>query len=297
MLNVIAVLIFSCVCLAVMAVHAANRRRSLKDIVGGGESGLEQLPTEPERESYLDRWERAATQAGLGWKRQVYYAAAGGAACLAGVLYLLGMVNTALLVAFAGIYGPTLYVRHRQAARAARFAEQLPQALMLAASVLRAGGTLLQAVDAIAGEMPAPLGEEFRRIQQAMRLQVPAHEAMAEAQARVGVREFAAVVVAARITAEVGGNLAHVYDQIARSIVESQNARRTVQAFTTEGRMSANLIAGLPFAVMGLMQLMSPGYFAPLFATWPGRFMLIACVGTIALGWTMIRRMVDIRIF
>lgn len=296
MLNLIAVLAFTTICLGVLAFYQARQKRSLQDIVRGGDSGLDQAPAEPERQSFMDRWEQMALQAGLTWKRSVYYFAAATGLVLATALALMGHVNSAFLLAAIGLTAPYIYVRQVQAARSAQFARQLPQALFLAASVLRAGGTLLQAVDAIAAEMPAPVGEEFQRIQQQLRLQVPVQEALSEAQARVGVREFAAVVVAARITAEVGGNLAHVYDQIARSILDAQNARRTIQSFTTEGRMSANLIAALPFVVMGLMQFLSPGYFAVLFTTWPGRFILGLCLLSIGIGWTIIRRMVDIRI-
>ncbi|HYG59991.1 MAG TPA: type II secretion system F family protein, partial [Symbiobacteriaceae bacterium] len=283
---------------AAVAYYQTKRKRSLRDIVGGGDSGVDQEATPRDRpESFMDRWERAAMQAGLEWKRNVYYTVAGAGLLVSLGLALSGHTNGALLVALAALAGPSVYVNRLKAQRAARFAAQLPQALFLAASVLRAGGTLLQAVDSIAAETESPMKEEFQRIQQQMRLQVPAHEAMAQTHARIGVREFAAVVVAARITAEVGGNLAHIYDQVARSIVEAQNAQRAVKSFTTEGRMSANMIAALPFLVMGLLHFLSPGYFEPLFTTWPGRLVLAGCVGTIALGWFTIRRMVDIRVF
>lgn len=294
--NLIGLLVFVAVVLGVLALNRAQARPAPGGSEGNEESGREQKPAERSRgPSFMDRWEQMALQAGLPWKRNLYYFVAGTALALAGALALLGQPFAALLTALAGAAGPHMFVRQQQLKRQARFSAQLPQALFLAASVLRAGGTLLQAVDAIASEMPGPMGEEFKRIQQAMRLQVPAHEAMADAQARVGVPEFAAVVVAARITAEVGGNLAHVYEQVARSIVDAQNARRTVLAFTTEGRMSANLIAAMPFVVLGILQLVSPGYFGILFASWVGRLVLAACLGTIVLGWVAIRRMVDIR--
>lgn len=292
MLNLIAAMIFTAVCAGLMAVWYRRGRTA-----AGAPENPAPAPADPARSGFLDRWEQMALQAGLPWRRNAYYGLAGAAALLAGIAFATGHINGGMALAILGAAGPYIYVRQMKAKRTALFLRQLPPALFLASSVLRAGGTLLQAVDSIASEMPDPMGAEFRRIQQQMRLQVPAHEAMAQAQERVGVREFAAVVVAARITAEVGGNLAHIFDEISRSIVESQNARRMVQSFTTEGRMSANLIAGLPFAVMGLLHLVSPDYFRPLFETWPGRFVLAACLGTIGLGWITIRRMVDIRMF
>lgn len=287
MLNLIAVLAFGAACLGLLAAYRLSHGPRLAD-------PAEDRAGAP---SFMDRWEQQALQAGLGWRRSIYgYLAGAGIGC-AFLLYSAEHPWLATGSAIAGVYGPSWYVRRVQAARAALFVRQLPGALFLASSVLRAGGTLLQAVESIAREMPDPVGAEFKRVQQQMRLQVPAQEALAEAQARVGVREFAAVVVAARITAEVGGNLAHIFDQISRSITEADSAARTVKAFTTEGRMSANLIAGLPFVVLGLLHFLSPGYFDPLFANWPGRLLLAGCLGTIVLGYSIIRRMVDIRMF
>lgn len=288
MLNLIAVLIFACITSLLLALY---QRRSQSQRQGEYDGVL----PDPQP-SFFERWERAALQAGLSWKRQVYYGAIGLGIALAVLLGATGHLYLAGTALIAGVAVPQVYVQRMRAVRSAQFARQLPQALFLAASVLRGGGTLLNAVDAIAQEMPAPMGDEFRTIQQQMRLQVPAPEAMAQAQARIGVREFAAVVVASRIVAEVGGNLAHIFDEIARSILDAESAQRTVRAFTTEGRMSANLIAALPFIVLGLMQVISPGYFKPLYADWTGRAVLVFCLGTIFAGWRIILRMVDIRI-
>jgi len=297
MMNLIGTLIFAFVFLAILTAGYAVMRRWPGDTDSVHEQQPAPVADNVPFESFFDRGERAAMQAGLGWSRTTYLAITGVAIAIGLVLIGLDNLNTGVIVMAAGVLLPAVYINHMQKKRAAMFIRQLPPALFMSASVLRAGGTLMQAVDAIAREMPDPIGAEFKLIQQQMRLQVPAHEAMAASQERVGVREFAAVVIAARITAEVGGNLAHIFDQISRSIVDAQNAQRTVNSFTTEGRMSANMITALPFVVLGLLHILSPGYFEPLFTTWPGRFVLAGCMGTIALGWYVIRRMVDIRMF
>lgn len=295
MLYLIALLVFVWAGLGALAVQLNRGQRRLRDLLPGDDR-LTAPPEQPAREPWLDRWERLALQAGLGWSRWVYLAVAGLAIGGGGLLGLSGMAVPGLLVVGAGTLGPWLYARRLRALRRQLFARQLPPALFLAASVLRAGGTLLQAVEAIAAEMDDPLGAEFRQIRAEMRLQLPAHQAMAGTMARVGVREFAAVVVAARIGTEVGGDLAHLFEEIARAVVDAQNGQRALQALTTEGRMSADLIAALPFIVMGLLHLLSPAYFAPYWESWPGRILLALCLGAIYLGWRIVRRMVDIRI-
>jgi tight adherence protein B len=283
LLNLIALLAFAAAALAILA----SRQRP---------PGAEQQPAQSERATFLEGLERQMRQAGLRWNRMTYYGFLAFGGAIAGLCFAMDRPTEAIFALILAAVSPVLFISRMRAMRQAQIARQLPSSLFLGASVMRAGGTLLQAVDAIAAEMPDPIGAEFKRIQAQMRLQVPAHEAMAEAMERVGVREFAAVVVAARITAEVGGNMAHILDQIARAIMDAQNAARTVQAFTTEGRLSANLLAAMPFLVMGLLQFLSPGYFAPLFSTWPGRILLFLCLGCIGLGYLVIRRMVEIKV-
>ena len=286
MLSLIAVLVFVCVCLSLLWATRGLR--------AGTGPGAQQAPSKP---GYFERWEITARQAGLPWRRTIYYNAAVAGLALSVALALLDHVNGAFLAAVAGFVGPQLYVQQLAEKRRLKFAQQLPQALMMAASVLRSGGSLLQAVEAVAADMPDPMGAEFREIQARMRLHVPAHEAMAEVQSRMNVREFAAVIAITRITTEVGGNLPHMYDQVAHSVIEAENAQRTVRAFTTEGRMSTNIVAALPFVVMSLVQLLAPEYFSILFGTWPGRAVLLFCVGMIATGWLVVRKMVDIRVY
>lgn len=297
MLNLIALLTFAATGLAGLACLAfrAGGRPPLRELLPG-EALHSGVSSPGEGEGWKKRWERLALQAGVEWGWRLYLAVAGLGLAVGVAVTLAGLPLLGLLLLPAALFGPWLYLQRSRDRRAALFASQLPAALFLAASVLRSGGTLLQAVEAIAAEMPEPLGGEFRRVLAKLRLQVPAHQALAETQARVSLREFAAVVVAARLGAEVGGDLAHLFDEIGRAVVESQNAHQALRALTTEGRLSADLIAALPLGVMALLHLLSPEYFALYLERWSGRILLGLCLGTIWVGWRMVRRMVEIRI-
>lgn len=254
--------------------------------------GLNQDPVAaPAAPGYWDRLEQDALAAGM----QTWTARQFQQALVLGLgfgflsflfdLWLLGLLGVA-----GGLLGPRWVVNWRRRQRQERFAAQLSKALFLGANTMRAGGTLLQAVEAMATQMPAPLGEEFRIALQSIQLGTPAPEALEQLQARIGLKEFAAVTVVARVTSEVGGNPALAFERVAQSLLDAEGFRRTLKAYTTEGRMSAALVTGLPFLVMGVLALMTPEYFDPLFSTPAGRVVLATCLGAIALGWTLIRR-------
>lgn len=254
----------------------------------GPDQDAVELPAAP---GYWERLAQEALAAGMsGWTPRQFQQA-----------FLLGMGFGVLSFLFelwlpglacmaGGLLVPRWAVAVRRRQRQERFRTQLPKALLLAANTLRAGGTLLQAVEAMAVQMPSPLGEEFRLALQAIRLGMPVPEALEQIQGRIGLKEFAGVVVVARVTSELGGDPAQAFERVAQSLMDAEGFRRTVRAYTTEGRLSAALVTGMPFLVMGFLGLMAPEYFDPLFQTGPGRVTLGLCTGAILFGWHLIRR-------
>src|SRR5215218_2880724 len=83
----------------------------------------------------------------------------------AGVLgFALSGPLTGLLFAAAAPLGAKVLLKFRAGRRQAAFADQLDDSLQLMAGSLRAGHSLLRAVDSVSSEAPAPTSEEFSRI-------------------------------------------------------------------------------------------------------------------------------------
>ena len=169
--------------------HTLRRRSRLAERLLRDRDPLEQegaaLPRGP---GLLERLEREARQAGLNLTRRHLALAFGTSVGLAALFALAGDLTSAAALLLLGLVGPLLLVRHRARARAARFAEQLPETLRLMASVIRAGGTLYQAVQTVVQQAPQPMRGEFLRVERAMQLQVSAGDALAMIRERVGLR-------------------------------------------------------------------------------------------------------------
>ncbi len=65
---------------------------------------------------------------------------------------------------------------------------------------------------------------------------------------------------------------------------------------TAQGRMSGALLTALPFLVAVAMMILNPGYFAPMFETGTGRYMLAYAACSLLAGHFMIRRIVRIEV-
>ncbi|MBP2215726.1 type II secretion system F family protein [Arthrobacter sp. CAN_C5] len=149
--------------------------------------------------------------------------------------------------------------------RQKQFAEQLDDTLQLLAGGLRAGHSLLRAIDAVSADSEAPTTEEFTRIINETRLGRDLGDALDDAADRMQSEDFSWVAQAIAIHREVGGNLAKVLDQVGQTIRERNQIRRQVDTLSAEGKLSAYILMGLPFAMGAILMVVSPGYMDPMF--------------------------------
>ena len=181
-------------------------------------------------------------------------------AVAAGVL-LAGLVVGLLLLAVVP-FGARLLVKIRAGRRRAAFADQLDDSLQLMASSLRAGHSLLRAVDAVSQDAVSPTSEEFARIVNETRVGRDLSDSLDEVAERMGSDDFTWVAQAIAIHREVGGNLAEVLDAVGHTIRERNQIRRQVKALSAEGKLSAIVLGALPFGIIGFISMTNPGYLA-----------------------------------
>lgn len=186
-----------------------------------------------------------------------------------------------------------LVLRRRARRRQARFNDQLGETLQLLAGSMRAGYSLMQAVDSVAREAESPTSDEFSRLVVETRLGRDVNEALEAMADRMRSEDFDWVVQAIEIHREIGGDLAEVLDTVAGTIRERNQIRRQIKALSAEGRLSGYILLALPFAVGGLIMLGNPGYLGELTSGGVLGWSLIAIGVTLMLiGIVWMRRLV-----
>ena len=183
----------------------------------------------------------------------------------------------------------------RIARRKKAFEAQLPDALSLIASSLSAGHTFLRAIQMMCEESEPPMSEEFARVVYETRLGDPVVDALDRMAVRLEISDLRWVVQAIRIQQQVGGKLADLLHTLADFIRAREEVRREINVLTAEGRISAWVLGGMPVALLFAIQVMNPGYAAPLFRGF-GYVVLALTGGSVLLGVTIIRRMVRIEV-
>ncbi|WP_456599186.1 type II secretion system F family protein [Blastococcus sp. SYSU DS0616] len=208
---------------------------------------------------------------------------------------LLGGPLLAVLFVVLVPVGAKLLLGFRAGRRQAAFADQLDDSLQLMASSLRAGHSLLRAVDSVSHEAEAPTSEEFARIVNETRVGRDLSDALDEVAARMGSDDFTWVAQAIAIHREVGGNLAEVLDAVGNTIRERNAIRRQVKALSAEGKLSAVVLMALPFGVTGFISITNPAYIAKFTESLVGYAMLAAAAVMLLVGGLWLKKTVAIR--
>ena len=210
--------------------------------------------------------------------------------------FVLGRVWAGFLLAFAGGFLPSFYVKSKQGARLARFDAQIADALVIMSNSLRAGYSHLQAMDMVAREMSPPISKEFTSTMKEMSLGSPTETALATLSDRVGSEDLDLVVTAVLIQRQIGGNLAEVLDNIADTIRERVKLRREIRTLTAQGRMSGMIIGILPCVLGIFLYTVNPEYISLLFTHPTGKLMVGLAVFGELIGILVIRRIIAIEV-
>jgi len=211
-------------------------------------------------------------------------------AFLGRALWIVGAVVGAVL----GFIAPHILLRFRQGRRLNAFDDQLGDTITLLANSLRSGYSLLQSMEMVARELPAPMSEEFDRVTREIGLGLTNEGALNSLYRRINSDDLDMLITAINIHHEVGGNLAEILDTIAHTIRERVRIKGEIRTLTAMARYSGYIVSGLPIVVAGVLFVMNQDYMSTLWTDPCGQRMLVASVISMGIGWIVIRRVVDI---
>lgn len=184
-------------------------------------------------------------------------------AILFAVSLLTGMPPelAALVALTTGISLPLLYLREKRRTRLAKLAEQLPEAIDMMVRSLRAGHPIRTAFTLVGREMSDPIGTEFGILVDELTYGLDLEEALRNLETRNDLPDLHYLAVTINLQHGTGGNLAEILANLAGVIRDRYRLFKKVRALSAEGRLSAIVIACVPFFVVGVMWFNSPKYY------------------------------------
>jgi len=214
----------------------------------------------------------------------------------AGCFLLLPVLIPVVLAFVLGSVAPYGFFLWQRSARLNAFNALLPDALELMTRALRAGHALASAIEVVGQESPAPLGPEFASVFQQQKLGVRFRDAMLEMGERIPSKDLHFLITAILVQRETGGDVTEILERTTYIIRERWRISAEVRTRTAQGKLTGWILGLLPVVMLGLINLVSPGYSHILFHDPTGQKLLYIGAGFIVAGGLVIRKIVDVRV-
>ncbi len=217
--------------------------------------------------------------------------------CLLPSYFLFISFQSYALALGAGAVGaalPFAWVVFKRARRFGAFEKNLPEALDLMVSGLRAGHSLLAAMALVSRECPEPVKSEFKICFEEQNYGLEMKLALENMLDRVPLQDLKITSTAILIQKESGGNLAEVLDKTSHVIRERFRLKRQIMVHTAQGRLTGLVLTCLPVVLGVGIYFVDPGMISILWHRQIGIELMWSAVGLIMLGGFVIWKIVDI---
>lgn len=186
------------------------------------------------------------------------------------------------LAAFLGV--PRLVMLFEQGRAEAQFTEDFPSALDSIIRMLRAGLPISAAIRAVGSDTATALTSIFATIADEVDVGVPLTDALATAAVQIDLPDFRFFSVAVALQHTTGGNLTVTLDVLSEIVRKRRTARMRGKSVTAEVRMTAYVLAAIPFVVVGGLLVINPSYLSPLIHDPRGKVIAAMAVGSLIFG-------------
>jgi tight adherence protein B len=182
---------------------------------------------------------------------------------------VFGLLASTLLLA-----GPWYLIRRFDERRHEEIEDQLADAMVTLASAVRAGLSLMQALEILATQCPQPIRFEFQQMVGEYKLGKTLERVLSEARQRLASENFALFAAALQAAHESGGRLNETVERIAQSVLELHRLERKVFSETAQARKSAVYMAIAPLFILLVYWFVDPVNTGLLFTRTVGQILL-----------------------
>ncbi len=210
------------------------------------------------------------------------------------IFSILGWAKiVALLVGvMAGLGLPHLVIGIMGAKRIKKFLANFPEAIDTMCRGIRSGLPITESIASVGREMPDPVGIEFHRISDGVRMGKTVEASMWDVAKRIDTPEWRFLIIAMAIQKETGGNLAETLGNLSDLIRKRRQLRLKIKAMSSEAKASAGIIGSLPFVMGMLLFVVNPDYLSVMFTKTTGKILLGGGLFWMTMGWAVMLKMI-----
>ena len=167
---------------------------------------------------------------------------------------------------------------------------QILEFLSLLNITLRAGLSIRNGLEICSKKIKLPLGEELKKVINEINMDIDILKSLHSMASRIKIPEIDLIVSAIEITGRVGGDVTEIFSSLINIIRERQNLKEEIRVFTTQGRLSGNIISILPLGYFLLFYIFESEHVKLVFSKTLGVTIVLTGLLLNLIGYLIIRK-------
>lgn len=189
---------------------------------------------------------------------------------------------------------PRVLLRRAVRQRREAIDHQMAGWLLMLANMLKATGSLGDAIRATAELTRPPIGEEIDLVLKEVQLGTPLDQALTNMAKRIDSRLVSTMLATLLVGRNTGGDLPRVLEDSAATIREMERLEGLVRTQTAQGKAQLLVLSIAPGAIFLLFRMVEPTFFDPLFTTPLGIILLGVAIALWASSIAMAKRILNV---
>ena len=231
-------------------------------------------------------------------KPRTFWIVCGVVGLLSGILCLISG-QTPLVIAMAafamGFGLPRWVLSFLTNRRRKKFTNEFANAIDVIVRSVKSGLPTNEALRIVAKESPNPVGSEFTRLVEGMKVGVTLDQGLKRMYDSMPTAEVGFFSIVMTIQSRSGGNLSEALGNLSAVLRDRKRLEGKIRAMSSEAKASSMIIGSLPPGVMLLVYLTTPGYITLLFTEKMGNLMLAGCAVWMGIGIFVMRKMINFK--
>jgi tight adherence protein B len=195
----------------------------------------------------------------------------------------------------AGVGLPRWVLGFLKARREKKFTNEFANAIDVVVRSVRSGLPTNEALKIVARESPDPVGNEFNRLVEGMKVGVTLEQGCKRMFESMPTAEVCFFGIVMTIQQKSGGNLSEALSNLSAVLRDRKRLQGKIKAMSSEAKASAMIIGSLPPAVMGIVYVTTPAYISLLFTERTGNLILAGCALWMGVGIFVMRKMINFK--
>lgn len=216
-----------------------------------------------------------------------------------GAAAFLALVSLSVIGACVGAVAPTAGLLAWEArdrrAREKRVESAMPEAFNALSMALGSGHSLSQGMRFVGSHAEEPIKGEFLQVSYSVSCGIPVGEALGDMLTRLRAPGLDLVALALNVSRRTGAPLAGLLAEASSMVGERIELARMLDVKTSQARMSARLVAGMPCAMVAILSLLSEDFRQGL-TTATGIASVAAAMVLDVIAWSVIKKIMKVEL-